>query len=294
MSTNIFYPHAIVLGGVEITQIERLPLNPNIQTFALRSASGTFPGLIGSHTVQPDLNFSTTQIKSVLDVAVMDNVAAAFDGTNVDVEWRRATNLAGKENIATPVHTRTRATKSLLTWESISASNAQLATIESMLKFIADDPNPPLTTANNIALSAATAVQHAYTLGPSNVVAGALNSDLCVQSVNWSNNISYKMVECSGSGYTCLAIVETVEPTITLTVEDVSQPLALLNSGADLTSFTWYLRRKGLTAGSPNVPDTTPQHIRFTSTVGSAFPGGPREIMIKPHSFAINTASAIV
>ena len=294
MSTPIYYPHGIVLpGGLNpITQIEGLPLEFNFQEYSLRSASAVRPGLTGSHGWDPLVQQSTTQIADVLDACVLDNIAAGLTG-NIDCEWRLATNLLGRIPLATAQHIRTRAQLALLTWESISAQNQQLANIDFRLQFIADGGNPALITENNVALQAPAAVRHAYTLGPATLTTSSVNETLCAQGVRFDNRNTFKTVYCNGTGDVEYSSIDTSDPMLTIDVEDVSRALALVNNrGEAITAFTWYLRKKEL--GGVNIPNATAEHIKFTATVGTAKPMNPRQIGVLVHNFAVDTAAAIV
>ncbi len=293
--SDVFYPHAIVFPtGNAITQMEEIPIQPNFQEITEYAASGVLPAFTGNHSQDPMTDLETSQIKNVLDRCTIDGIAGAFDGSNVDFEWQRASSLTGRVEIdpLNLTHVRARATASYIAWQSIQASENEIAKITFRFQPVSNGGNPPLAISTAVAIAAAANVEHYYTLGPINAVTStSLNKTLCVQNWSWDNNNLFKNVFCSGGTSLEYSALDRSAPVITVDVEDIRDPLGLFPSGESITSLEVYLRKK--LQGGSNVPDATAEHIKFTMAVGTARPMGTRQLGFAVHNFTVNTASAI-
>lgn len=293
MATDLYLPHAINFpSGTDITQIDSLPLDPQLDDFEVRAASAVLPGITGHHLSDPEMAFSTTQVADILDHCTIDDIAGAFDGSNVDLEWRKSQSLTGRVAVASTEHARTRATKSLLSWEEISVASGSLASINARLGFISDGTNAPLAVSTGVALGAAAATNEVFTMGPAHLTtASVTGSPLCATAWSWRNNIRFDRVHCNGLGWLEFLAVDTFSPTITIDVEDITNPLALLPSGETLSTLTLYLRHK--LQGGVNTPAGTASHVKIAATVGTAKMIAPRRFQVRVHSFTVTTSSAI-
>jgi len=288
MPTDLYKPHAInFASGTDITQLEDLSPEFSMEDILVHSASEVLPGMTGSMSAKPMLTMGTTQIKEILDRCTTDNVCAGYSASNTDLEFRVVSNLTGRVALATTSHARIRMTHFLLSWNTIEARIDSLATINFSMRPISSGGNAPMIYGAGVAITATSAVQAVFELGP--VVLDG--TTLCAQGVSWNNNLKYSEKRCGGGAYLEHVSVDTAAPELTIDVEDITTALALLPGGSALTSLSFYLRKKA--ASGINVSDATEEHILISASVGTITPVGPKKIRCRVHSFSIDTTSAI-
>ncbi|MHC4179687.1 MAG: hypothetical protein ACYSWU_19415, partial [Planctomycetota bacterium] len=116
--------HGILLPGpLWITQLEDATPAANIEHLTSYGGGATTPSFRGGNVAVPDIRFTTTQIKSILDECTDgDGVSIAdYSASDVDLFFRKMDNFQTTETIATAAHMRIRASQSMMYWERIEA-----------------------------------------------------------------------------------------------------------------------------------------------------------------------------
>lgn len=286
--TNLYIPHSINFpSGTDLTQLDALEPEFGLEGFRVNSASEVLPGFTGSMHSRPVLAMQTTQIKDVIDKMDQDGIAKGYSASNIDLEFRKVTSLTGRIALATTSNLRLRLANSLFCLNSISARIGSLATCNFTLLPISDGSTAPMVYGSGVAISGTSAVQAVFEVGPVSLNGSAL----CVQGWDFNTNISMIERRCSGSAYLEYAAVGNASPTLEIDLDDLATALAMLPAGANLSSLTFYLRKKS--QGGINVADATEEHIAFTASVGMARPINPKRVQVEVHSFSVDTTAAI-
>lgn len=291
---NIYEPVAIVLPSTtELVQLQAIEPDNNFADLTQFSAGGAYPPFTGSHSAMPALQASTTQIKDLLDEIDVEGVAADLSSGNLDIEYRRMLNRGSRYADAAEQHLRCRMTSNaFLSWESLSASQDQLAEIAFRILPVWDETNNPLIWASGtgITISATDAINALFTLGPI-----AINSTTPldgVGSISWENNCQYREVKSEGSPFVKFAGIERVSPVLTIETTDRGIMEDFGAAGTALSSLQLFLRRKS--PSGHNVANATAQHIKISATVGTIKPlSASGRLAIHLSGFTVNTASAI-
>ena len=287
--TSLYLPHSINFPtGVDLTQLDDLNPDFALEAFRVHSASEVTAGFTGSMSTRPVLSMATTQIKDVIDKLDQDYIAKAYSAANIDLEWRLVSSLTGRAAIAATSNVRARMANSLLCLNSISARIGQLATASfTLLPVSGDGTTAPMVISTGVAISATSAVQAVFEVGPVSINGSAI----CVQGWDYNSNISMIERRCSGSPYLEYAAVERAFHVIDIDVDDVTAVLSHVPAGTNVSSFTAYLRKKS--QGGINVADATGQHISITGSVGAIRPINPRRVQVELHSIVTSTAATI-
>jgi hypothetical protein len=292
MTLAVYIPAAVILpnSGGTITHLEDIPFDPALEDIMVRAAGATFPGFTGSGRAQPVYNLGTTQLKTILDYATTEAVARAHSTGNCDIEYQLMTDLGTRTANATTSHQRHRMARSLFSLASIDAPEGSgFASCNfQILPTSADDSNP-VTVTSNVALTATHATGDVFALGPVKVD-GTL---YCVDSWSLSLGLEYELRFCSGGPFLRFAAVRSVNPVLTVRMQNQAQVLANWSTGgaAISSSVVAFLRKRA--AGGLNVANATEEHISITGTAGTVKPAGRNELRIQLHNITYDTTAAI-
>lgn len=270
MSTNVvYYPHAIYFGptGTTVSQLSDIEPGYNFEHLTEFSASQAIPFFTGSHQAAPDIKFSSSQLKSLLDLATDYGVAKSFDTGNVDLEYKAGKNLGVRTPNATAAHIRARGTQNvMLVWESLTAKQGQIAEARCRLVYVQNPQTglDPMVFTNSLALAQASDILHLFTLGPVKINGTWFYS---VEEVSWNNNIVYEEEVSDGDGFLTYCGVKRYSPVLTITARKVDSMGTFGTKGTALSALSCFLRKKF--KSGINVPDATAEHIGFTATSGT-------------------------
>jgi hypothetical protein len=302
-TTTVYYPHAIVAGAVfTLTQLDDVAPSHNFQDLTEFAAGQVGPQFTGTHLASPDNRFSSSQITSILDACVAGryNVIRDLSAGNVDVEFKAGENLGTRVADASLAHLRGRmANNAAICWEGFSARMGAVVSLRSRIVAVMVGGNDPLIFTSGVALTAASAVSHLYTLGPVKINGSFVNA---VEEVDWQNNLAYEEVASDGEGFLTYFSVRTLAPVITVRTRDLAVVTAFGTKGTALTSLSQFLRKK--LASGINEPDASTVHIALTATTGTVkarqIASNMAEVQIHLRQsaqnvapFAVDTASAI-
>lgn len=267
-TTNVYYPHAIILPGpVTLTQITNVTPGHNFQDLVEFSAGQVGAQFTGTHQAAPDNRFTTSQLKSILDLCTDFNVAKDLSAGNVDVEFRAGVNLGTRTAAASLAHIRCRSQQNtILCWESLSAKQGQLAEMRCRLASVMNTVTgaDPLTVVAGVAVTATPAIVGLYTLGPQKINGTFLTG---VMDVSWDNQIGYEEITSDGDGFPTFIGVKRVLPRISITTTDLSVMNTFGTRGTALSALSSFFRKK--LASGINVADGTAQHIGLAATTGT-------------------------
>tara|TARA_R100000808_G_scaffold19496_1_gene42293 strand:+ start:10166 stop:11095 length:930 start_codon:yes stop_codon:yes gene_type:complete len=267
-TASLWYPHAIDLNGTNVlTQLQDVTPANNVQELIEYSASEAAPLFSGSFGAVPDFTFTTSQLKTVLDLIDVENVAHDLSGGSADLWYRKSDPHSTREaiGVSDTLHDRWRlTTNALLTIQSMSASQGGLATMVARLLPVWDGSTDPIVFTGSLGNLPASAVSEFFTLGRIDINGTDIGA---VTDVSVDYQVEYEEVADSGEAYITYGGIQRFSPRISITSRDVTLMRTYGTAGTALTSFELYWRH--LAANGNVVANGTATHIKMTATAGT-------------------------
>lgn len=259
-----YYLHGIELpSGAWITDLTDTTPATNTEYITEFAAGQFVPSFRGAQSVKPDVGFTTTQIKTILDACGM--AGANYAGSNVDLYYRKAINRSTREAIGAAVHLRLRLNYSLLYWERITAAQGQLSQIACRLLGCFDGTNPPIIPAGGQPIGGQQTFTLPYVLGPVslNLAAAGL---VQVPSLNgWTLELNPTIDEepSDGEDFISWAGIQQHDPVLTCTPRDQAYWDSIGIDGKQVTAAEFFLRKRQ--ADSTRVyANGVAEHVKFS------------------------------
>ena len=267
-TASVWYPHAIDLdsGTNVITQLTDVTPANNVQDLIEYSASEAAPLFGGSFGAVPDINFTTTQLKTIMDLIDVDNVAKDLSGGSVDLWYRKGNPHSTREAIgaSNTLHDRWRmTTNALLVMQSMTASQGAMATMTCRLLPVWDGSTDPMTFTGSLGSLPASATNDFFTLGRVDINGTDIGA---ITDVSLDYQLEYEEVADSGEPFISYGAIRRFAPRLTITTRDVTTVRTYGTAGTALTSFELYWRH--LAANGNVVANATATHIKMTATAG--------------------------
>lgn len=264
-TTKQFYLHGLQFGDDSswITQLTDLTPAANIDYLTARSAGAVVPSFRGGQNVIPDITFTTTQVKKVLDkCASYNGLYLPLSASYVDLYYRAVTNLGMPTAIASGVHLQIRARRCVMYWTAIRAQQGQPATIDCRIVPTWDNTNAPLLATDDQAIPASALATEQFTMGPVK-----LNGSLIDGSDNWGLELNPQIEEIVSDGDVFPTFVGCREhdPILTVANPDIEKwDSGIIGlGGLQVTTLLFWLRKKTVDQ-TGNVANATEEHISFT------------------------------
>ncbi|MBL9125836.1 MAG: hypothetical protein JNG90_19500 [Planctomycetaceae bacterium] len=258
--------------GEDLTQLTEHSNNPSVEQMTAMSAGNPHPQFAAVQAVKPEVSFSTTQLKTLLDKTggTSGCATAALSSGNTDLYYRRVENLGLRTAVATTAHRRFRGTSAMLVINQLQAEHRGIATADAMIVFQFDGTNPPLVPAGTLALVGTPLAAQQFTLGPVFLNGTQLPS---VQRTQWQPNPQLFRDSAESEVYDSYIAADSVDSLFTFATLEVGvwdtlgiNGLALSGAGLEV-----YLRKKN--ANGIHVPNATAEHIKLTGALGQAVLG---------------------
>lgn len=253
--------HGINIAGTFIAQISGASPSPQINVLLGEPAGNVQPQFIANSGQEPIVTFSSSQIKSLLDLAGVGMYDAS--GGNTDLYYKKAKNLSTREAPASTVHTRLRMANAGLAISRIAAGHEREASADCVLVNPYDGSNEPIVPAGSVALDGTPAYTQSYRAGPV-----FLNGSQISGVEELTIEFGHAMQTRGGDGeqYPTFAGLRRIQPVITIRSASLAWSTIGLK-GVSISSLSVYLRK--LTTTGP-VADNVAQHIKFAATAGLA------------------------
>lgn len=261
---TLYVLHAIRLpsgSGTVIGQLRNVQVDAGLQSVIERSAGLPHPQFTAIGSEAPAIQFTTTQIGTVLGQCSSGKCWGTEDG-NIDLYFRKVDALADRVAAATTAHLRMRATKGMLCWRRIRAAHGRTAEIDCTLQFAWDGTNAILTPAGTVALVGSTDGQEQYTLGPMKLNGSTFAG---LESVEIDSNADLFVLGSDGE----------INPTFVGLAEWTPTIRAMVLNSAGWTSYapvtamtSWYQYLRKRTPNAKLYADNTNNHIEFSNQLG--------------------------
>lgn len=255
-----YYPHSIRLPSPEITHFSSVSPSMNY-SIAMQSVAGqAAPCFVGVSNANPAIEFTTQQLKSVLDTCTTSALCKDLSGGTVELYYRAGKPMEIREDIATAVHARAQlAASAMLYWSGINVTQGEVAEISASLVTAKRGVAEPLVWTGDVALPAVAGCQNLYGLGPC-----YLNDTLMtgVTGVSINNNVQLEPVRSDGEKTNTYIGIRSFHPQVELQTNDLDEITGATFGGDEFTTLVVYLRRM-ISAG---IYDDTANstHIKLT------------------------------
>jgi hypothetical protein len=304
MITLLDYLYGISLpSGVLISELEDCTPKPNIELLTAMCAGDTLPQFIGGHGANPQVDFRTPQIKSILTACGLSFYSGAAG--NTDLHYRSGTNLAGRAASGL----RIRLLQAAMYWSQLQAKQGEAASISCAIMPTFDGTNAPMTAAGATAVATMSALpQEYYTLGPVSI-----NGAAVAGVEGWTLDMATKpeVKASDGESYPSWCGFDNQTPVLSISTNTLASWATVGVGGLALATggLVFYLRAKALDSAGC-VANAVAQHIKFTAAAGMVFvdqnsggAGSPAACTLKvalrkaaptdAHCLTLSTASAI-
>ena len=260
--TNWYYLKSLIFPSTaEITQIEDATPAANMEPMQEFASGVPVPLYTGHAGAAPAIDFSTPQIKTLLDELGGDFVIDTSAG-NLDLDFDKGVQHGfrlGSDGL------RFRCAQAMVYLLSIDASHGQKATARVRIVPTWDGTaNPPMQALGATPAGTSVAEEH-FTLGPIDLNAGTAIPGI----LGWTFDLNPTVAAegSDGDPFPTAADVETVAPSLTIRTRSGEIWSTVGEEGlAIATSLTWALRRREM--GGINYADIAEQHILFTALKG--------------------------
>ncbi len=263
---------AHVLHGIEsaspsffLSQISDARTSGGIEFLTQRPSGHVYPMYRAVQKQQPEVTFSTPQIKTLLDNVL--EVGADLSAGNTDLWFKKTTDLGTRVLNATASHTRMRAAQAFLMWSQISGTHGDLMSASCRLVAKYDGTNEPIVPAGSTALSGTETSAQAFGVGPIEINTVELSG---IQEVTVESGIELVMIGASSEPWDTFLFVQQTDSQVTIRTTEVSPWVTYGLDGTPLTNIEIWLRKLAIdsTGGVTRTPDATAEHIKMSSTTG--------------------------
>ena len=271
-------------GGVHITQVDDQSWDPGIQSLIARGAGGTHP-LFGANQVQePKVNFTTSQLKTLLDrFSSVSGIEALFgmsiDTTNAAtpdpvVGYFASSTPSGKHGRASLAHRRGEINFVYVYIERLNLPSNDDATADVVCAIGYDGSNEPFVWTENVALDSTNLSSEEH-FGGGPVYLNGLQVE-SIQETTIETGINLDILSADSVVWPTVIHCQQTEPVITVTTREMKWVFDAQTAGNPLdgtNGLVAYARKftKNTAGGVARHPNGSPVHLQFQALNGRYF-----------------------
>lgn len=266
---SLYVLHGLTLPtGEHLVQLTEHQNNPTVEQMTAMGAGHPHPQFVSTVSVKPEISFTTTQLKTLLDktkAAAAGATAKLTGGTGTDLYYKRVDPLGLRVANATAQHRRYRGTLGILAINTLTAEHRGTAEAQCQLVLAFDGNNPPIVPTGSVALAGTSAAAEQYTLGPAFIDGAPIPS---LQRMSWSAQPQWFREGSNSEVYDSFVAAQTLDALFTFQSLEAAvwDAIGLTGSGLGEDGLEVYLRRKdpdGFYFG-----DDEAEHIKISATHG--------------------------
>lgn len=220
---NIFYPHMISFSNSplgEVVRFDSVSSSMNYNMIKRMGGADPYPCFVGAGSAEPQIDFTTPSIKSVLSVCTDQFVVRDLTGNNVELQYRAGKPQSFRETLTDAKHLRVKLVESaMLYWTQFSVRESEDATMSAVLVTKRKDASTdPILLVGNEQMDSSLC-ESIYSLGPVIFNNRPLAS---IHSVNWQNNVRpYSRITANVPTDPCWQSLHDFSPVITCLTNDL-------------------------------------------------------------------------
>jgi len=264
---TIFFPAGLKVLTTYIGQAIDQTVNQKPDELTEFAAGDWAPGFVGAAREEPQIDFQTNDITSVLDLMTTDNLLLKANAGTISLYFRKGDNLSHRVAHGTSAHMLYKLiSNSMFYWEQITASQREQARIETSIVPVWGSTYRPITQVplQPIDEPVSTPTLKLWTVGPVFINGTEVPR---MKSWSWKNNCDILRDDSSGNDAPDIALMRRVRPVLTLESTDIAT-LATFANGVAVTTLSVYLRRRQ--ENLINYADAELVHVKLSATNGSA------------------------
>ena len=257
--SGVYVLHGIQTANGLISQISSATVSPGIRTMVVRAAGVPSPLGVLNLKQDPGIAFTSTQVKSLLDLTGV--TIADLSADNTDLYFRAAVDGGSRVATTAESNIRLRAAQACLDLSSITAGDESPASASCRLICYYDGTNEPIVPAGSVALAGASTAAEQYVSGPVFLNTGSGLAQLSgVKEI--TIDFGRTLIAEGADGELYITFVAVGEETPVITIRGLNVPWTTIGlNGASLTAGSFYLRKMATTG---RVANATAQHIKFS------------------------------
>lgn len=262
---NVHTLYAVQIQTVEsvdalIDQISNFSLDLGIEDFLVGADGSVDPTFLAVGSQAPVIAFTTSALKTALDVAAIGGlkISSDVDDDGVECWFQKATE--GGVRAAGSNHIKMTVNEGMLIPKTLNAPHNEVATLEYDLVISYDGTNDPIVIAGSQALEGTASVGEIWTAGQVDINGSTLEG---IQDITIDFGLEPWVVGADGTVWPTFVAIQNREPSITLTTTEVAALSTFGITGAPqgATDSLVYLRK--VSEGATRVADNVAEHIKF-------------------------------
>lgn len=296
---RVYYPAAIRLPSPEITHLSDVSPDRGYQVLTESTAGSPNPCFVGVENADPDITFTSRQLKSILDTCTAKGLARDLSAGIVDLWYKAGKAMEIREDPTTAVHSVARLTTSaMLYWSSLRVATGSVAEISARLVTARRGVSDPMVWIGSQQLPALSGCQRIFGMGPVR-----MNGVLLEGVSGWTLNTNpvLEPVRSDGAKTNTYQGIRSFHPVVTLNSNNLDEITNSSFGGDEFATLELFLQRMTTTNMFDLAGNTT--HIKITLVGGlRTVPGVTGQVASLTPMFysvgetpmVINTSSAIV
>lgn len=252
-------------SSVNIDQIKSAKWSAGAEAMLEYAAGHTHPQFVATMKQSPTLEFSTSQLSTLLAAVGVGGIAPAAITT-----YLKAASTTGNVARATTGHKRLVINSSVVYWTQIRLPHNGEGEAQVVIACNFDGTNAPFVYTGSVALAGnQTAAEH-FGCGPVSINGSAIPG---VQEVTISSGIQLVQEGGESEVYNTFTGIEQTRPTITIQTREMINWSTIGLAGTALNGSTGvvvYARK--FAANGQRVANATTEHISFQGLLGQAIP----------------------
>ena len=296
---RVYYPAAIRLPSPEITHLSDVSPDRGYQVLTESTAGSPNPCFVGVENADPDITFTSRQLKSILDTCTAKGLARDLSAGIVDLWYKAGKPMEIREDPTTAVHAVARlATSAMLYWSSLRVATGSVAEISARLVTARRGVSDPMVWLGAQQLPALSGCQRIFGMGPVR-----MNGVLLEGVSGWTLNTNpvLEPVRSDGEKTNTYQGIRSFHPVVTLNSNNLNEITNSSFGGDEFATLELFLQRM-TTTNMFDLPGNT-THIKITLVGGlKTVPGVSGQVASLTPTFysvgetpmVINTSSAIV
>lgn len=261
---RVYYPTAIRLPSPDITHISDMSPARNYSVVTERTSGLPTPCFVGVENADPDLPFTTRQLKTVIDVCTSKYLCRDLSPGTVDVWYRGGKAMDIREDASSAAHIVGRiANAAMLCWSSLRVNTGSVAELSCRIVTARRGVSDPMVWLGSQALPAVSGCSRIYSMGPC-----YLNGVLMNGVTGWTlaTNPIMEPVRSDGAKTNTYQGIRDYHPVATLSSNNLDEIAAAAFGGDAFSTLELYLQHMVSTNmfAAPN----SGTHIKVTLTGG--------------------------
>lgn len=238
---RVYYPAAIRLPSPEITHLSEVSPDRGYQILTESTSGSPNPCFVGVETADPDITFTSRQLKSIIDVCTAKHLARDLSAGTVDLWYKAGKAMEIREDPTTAVHAVARlVTSAMLYWTNLRVTTGTVAEIAARLVTAQRGVSDPMVWLGAQQLPALSGCQRIFGMGPVRLNGVLLEG---VTGWNLATNPVLEPVRSDGSKTNTYQGIRTFHPVVTLASNNLDEITNSSFGGDEFSTLELFLQR---------------------------------------------------